>query len=162
MRVGGQRPGGRVGVWDTVGARARAHAHARTPTRPPTRTHARPPSRTPTHLCPRHARMRARADEYKIQQLTSSGVFTHSEARRDTVLAVNYPLVAKYAQYCSDLARKEEEEGILSEAFLGCPFAPCRMHSQQVVEGDKPRVVANLRGPHWGEEDNSTNAGIAF
>ena len=101
-------------------------------------------------------------DEYKIQQLTSSGVFTHSEARRDTVLAVNYPLVAKYAQHCSDLARKEEEEGILSEAFLGCPFAPCRMHSQQVVEGDKPRVVADLGGPHWGEEDNSINAGIAF
>ena len=35
-------------------------------------------------------------DEYKIQQLTSSGVFTHSEACRDIVSAVNYPLVAKY------------------------------------------------------------------
>ena len=101
-------------------------------------------------------------DEYKIQQLTRSGVFTHSEARRDTVLAVNYPLVANYAQLCSDLAQKEEAEGILSEAYVGCPFAPCRVHSQQVVEGDKPRIVADLGGPHWGDDDNSINAGIAF
>ena len=61
-------------------------------------------------------------DEYKIQQLTRSGVFTHSEARRDTVLAVNYPLVANYAQLCSALAQKEEAEGILSESYVGCPF----------------------------------------
>jgi hypothetical protein len=61
-------------------------------------------------------------DEYKLQQLCEIGVFTHSEARRDMLLAVNYRAVAEHSVFCAKTAAEEEEAGILSEGYGGCPL----------------------------------------
>ena len=116
-------------------------------------------------------RLRARAmaagitDEYKLQQLCEIGVFTHSEARRDMLLAVNYRAVAEHSVFCAKTAADEEEVGILSEGYGGVPFVPCRINPRQVVEGEKPRIVGDLGAPRQDEDgggENSVNSGIAF
>eukprot|EP01050_Picozoa_sp_SAG11_P020478 SAG11_NODE_3457_length_2436_cov_12.713308_1_plen_175_part_00 len=106
-------------------------------------------------------------DEHKLTQLTESGIFSYSKARRDLVLAVNYLGVGENSRVCVDAAEDEERDGILSQQYKGVPFVPCRIHPRNVVfrcEGAKARIVADIGAPRGGEEDleNSVNAGIDF
>jgi hypothetical protein len=116
-------------------------------------------------------RLRARAaqagvlDEYGIQQLCESGIFSHSEARHDLLLAVNYRGVGEYSCFCADLVQAEADDGIVSHGYVGIPLFSCRLHPRNVVAGAKPRMVADLgalRDDDDGGGADSVNAGIAF
>jgi hypothetical protein len=57
---------------------------------------------------------------------------------------------------------KKKKKGFCQKLSSGVLLHRVGCIASKSVEGDKPRVVADLGGPHWGEEDNSINAGIAF
>ena len=57
---------------------------------------------------------------------------------------------------------KKKKKGSCQKLSSGVLLHRVGCIASKSVEGDKPRVVADLGGPHWGEEDNSINAGIAL
>lgn len=108
------------------------------------------------------------ADEYGIQQLLDIGLMSQSEAPRHTVLQVNYPAVARHAQFAADLVRREAKEGILSDTFTtGIPLFPVRLNPFNAIEreGKPPRLCCDLSSPQ-GDKDgggkDSINAGIPW
>ena len=107
-------------------------------------------------------------DEFVMQQMLESGLVSHSQAPRHTILQLNYPPVARHMRFARDLVRRESEERKLSSPFsTGIPLFPVRLNPYGAVErdGKDPRLCCDLSSPQRDDDGAGTlsiNAGIPF
>ena len=100
--------------------------------------------------------------------MLESGLVSHSQAPRHTILQLNYPPVARHMRFARDLVRRESEERKLSSPFsTGIPLFPVRLNPYGAVErdGKDPRLCCDLSSPQRDDDGAGTlsiNAGIPF
>lgn len=126
------------------------------------------------------ARFRARCaaagvrDEFAMDMATSTGVWTHTKARNDTMIHPCYRSATENAEAARELMAAEERQGFITAGFDGLPLEPMRVqpYSAQVDERKPekaPRFCGDCTAFRGLEKDdgsepvaNSTNAGIQW
>ena len=56
-------------------------------------------------------------DQYARQQLLRTGMLTHANQQRDTMIMVNHSGVAKHVDFCTGILEKEAADGIVSRGY---------------------------------------------
>ena len=63
-------------------------------------------------------------DQYARQQLLRTGMLTHANQLRDTMIMVNHSGVAKHVDFCDAILEKEAGDGIVSRGYKEIPLCP--------------------------------------
>jgi hypothetical protein len=72
-------------------------------------------------------------DQYARQQLLRTGMLTHANQLRDTMIMVNHSGVAKHVDFCDAILEKEAGDGIVSRGYKEIPLCPGKNHSRNVA-----------------------------